>query len=286
MNEAPNAHEVPLDWTRLDWEQKLGFPGGKFTHVNNALTFLSGAVLTVLFYGALSFSPPSWWKEMFTARGAIPYFIVFFSSWSLAILLFKWQKLRVQRSALQYLVVPEDPDFVLSPLTVEQVTEKIYATVDDPKNFILFNRIMIALANLKNIGRVSDVDEILRSQADQDEQSVDNSYSLISGFVWAIPVLGFIGTVLGLSQAIGGFSAVLSAADQMSQIKDSLRGVTAGLATAFETTLQGLVAALAINMMATFLKKNEYQFLEQCSEYCTRFIVNKLKVTIADPGEP
>ena len=35
---------------------------------------------------------------------------------------------------------------------------------------------------------------------------MDTSYLMLSGFVWAIPVLGFIGTVLGLSDAICDFS--------------------------------------------------------------------------------
>ena len=41
---------------------------------------------------------------------------------------------------------------------------------------------------------------------------METSYSVINAFVWAIPVLGFIGTVLGLSQAIGQFGGVLQGA--------------------------------------------------------------------------
>lgn len=280
MSEPSAASSLPpLSWTRRDWEQRLGFPGGKFTHVNNVLCFLLAAALTVAFFLLISQLPQSMWTDMFTRRGLIPYAIVFFFAWSLVILWFKWLKLRLQRQALRYTVVPSEPDYVLSPSTVDQVMERIYEVVDDPKHFLLFNRIVVALSNLRNIGRVSDVDEILRSQAQQDESTVDNSYSLVGGFVWAVPVLGFIGTVLGLSQAIGGFSGVLQASEDVSQIKQALQGVTAGLATAFETTLQGLVAALFIQLLIVFLRKSEYQFLDDCAEYCTRNVVNKLRVT-------
>lgn len=44
---------------------------------------------------------------------------------------------------------------------------------------------------------------------------METSYALVQGFVWAIPVLGFIGTVVGLSQAIGGFTAVLQGVDKV-----------------------------------------------------------------------
>jgi hypothetical protein len=46
-------------------------------------------------------------------------------------------------------------------------------------------------------------------------------------------VLGFIGTVIGLSEAIGQFSGVLGASSDVDQISQALRGVTGGLATAF-----------------------------------------------------
>ena len=91
-------------------------------------------------------------------------------------------------------------------------------------------------------------------------------------------MLGFIGTVLGLSSAIGSFGAVLQTADDLSQIKSALQDVTGGLATAFETTLQALVAALFVQLLLTFLKKSEQEFLDACSEYCTRHVVNKLRI--------
>jgi biopolymer transport protein ExbB/TolQ len=151
--------------------------------------------------------------------------------------------------------------------------------VDDPRHFLVLNRIQIALSNLRNLGRVTDVDEILRSQAEHDEAAMDTSYSLLRGFIWAIPVLGFIGTVLGLSDAIGAFGGMLGTVDDVSQITASLRDVTGGLAVAFETTLEALVAALAIQLFATFLRKSEEEFLDQAREYCHKHIVNRLRMT-------
>ena len=150
-----------LSWSQQDVEQRIGVRGGKHTHVNNVLSFIVAALLTVVSYASLIPFAGTGVAEMFTERGVVPYAIVFLSWWSFSILFFKWRKLVFQRRSLAYSVVPEDHDFVLSPSTVEIVTDKIYETVDDPKHFVLFNRIVIALSNLRNIGRVSDVDEIL-----------------------------------------------------------------------------------------------------------------------------
>lgn len=270
--------ETPLSWFRRDPEQRLGFRGGRFTKVNPALPLLVAVVLSAAFYGAVLAWGQGWFVDMFIRRGPTQYATVFFTAWAVGLLWFKWRKLRFQRRALEFLVVPDTPGFVLAPTTVDEVIQRIYQTVDEPRHFTLFNRITVALANLRNLGRVTDVDDILRSQAEQDEAIVESSYALVEGFVWAIPVLGFIGTVLGLSQAIGQFTSVLSAGRDMAAIAEGLRGVTAGLATAFETTLVALVAALAIQLLMVSLRRSESEFLEACAEYCTRHIVGRLRL--------
>lgn len=284
-SEAPaDTIETPLNWNRHDPEQRLGLKGGRFTRVAALPTALMAAAFTAVFFGLLLAVPSRWqaYADIFLNRGPTQYATVFLSFWSLLILWFKWRKMRFQRLALRYPVIPDTPQFVLSPLTVDDVIDRIYAIADEPRAFVLYNRILFALSNLKNLGRVGDVDEILRSVGDQDEASLETSYSLVQGFVWGIPVLGFIGTVLGLSQSIGAFSQVLGQGADISTITSELRLVTAGLGTAFDTTLVALVAALFIQLLITALRKAEYEFLEGCAEYCSRYIVGRLRLTVED----
>ncbi|MFO7906688.1 MAG: MotA/TolQ/ExbB proton channel family protein [Pirellulaceae bacterium] len=270
---------VPLQWAKNDIEQVLGFRGQRFTRVNSFLSFFCGVLMTVGFYAFLTtpIVTGTHFQDMFLQRGATPYFIILFSCWSLSILAIKFLKLRLQRKALSFEIVPTDPDFVLSPDSAADVIEKIYDTTDEPRHFFLFSRLLIALGNLKNLGRIADVEDMLRSQAEHEEAVMETSYVLLRGFVWAIPVLGFIGTVIGLSQAVGGFGQVLGTATEITQISSSLKSVTAGLATAFETTLEALVAALIIQLLLTFLRKSEQEFLEACTEYCHRRVVSRLR---------
>jgi hypothetical protein len=98
-------------------------------------------------------------------------------------------------------------------------------------------------------------------------------------------VLGFIGTVLGLSDAIGGFGDVLQkTSSDMSAVKQELQKTTAGLAMAFVTTLQALVAAMGIQIWMTFEKKGELEFLDECSAYCLRNVVNRLRLMPYEGG--
>jgi len=280
MNQTRSPNGLSrLSWYHSDPEQRLLFRGGRFTRVNNTCSFVLALISACLFYAALLPLNEMYFAQTFTQRGFVPYAIVFLFCWSIAILFLKSGKLKLQRKALQLPILPENPEFVLSSNTVGEVTKRIHQVVDEPRQFILLNRIEIALSNLKNLGRVADLDEILRSQGEQDESTVETSYSIISGFVWAIPVLGFIGTVEGLSLSIGGFGQVLSSTEQLSEIKSSLQHVTAGLSIAFETTLQGLLAALVVQLLLTQTKKREEEFLDDCAEYCVRNVVGRLRLT-------
>mgnify|MGYP001268960967 CR=1 FL=1 len=272
-----------LDWRKNDIEQKVGFPGGKYTDVNNWLCFAMALVFTALFYGILVSSGQnvrgSNVAQIFMDRGVTPYLIAFLSFWCIAILLIKLRKLAFQERSLDMAIVPHSHDFSLAPATAKDVLDRMYGLVDDPKHFVLFNRIERALLNLHNIGMVADVSEMLRAQAENDEDHMESSYALLRGFIWGIPILGFIGTVMGLSQAIGRFGNVLSAGDAVAALKTSLQGVTAGLSVAFDTTFLALVAALALQLIITGIKKREEVFLDNCKDYCHRHIISKLRLS-------
>lgn len=268
----------PLCFFEMDFERRCGFTSGTGTYAHPWFTGLIALVLTVLFYLLVTFLPASYYTDLFLKRGPTQHAAVFLGFWCMAILLIKRQKLQVQRRALQYDAFPSSHQFVLSSQTADQVVTKLHENASDPERFIVYNRILVAISNLKNLGKVSDVDDMLRSMADRDESAHETSFGLVNGFLWAIPVLGFIGTVLGLGQSIASFSSLLDNQSDMSGIVASLTQVTSGLSTAFDTTLLALVIALVLQLWMTLQKTGEEQFLDDCSEYCMRQIVSRIKI--------
>ena len=95
------------------------------------------------------------------------------------------------------------------------------------------------------------------------ELSMTSSYSFPKLLLWAIPLTGFIGTVIGMSQAVGSFDAVLSNADNVDGLKDGLVQVTGGLGTAFDTTFLALVVSVLLAFPLTLCEKNEDRLLSQ-----------------------
>lgn len=263
---------------KSDPEARLGVSVGFGTAVNTWFAGIVGFILAVTFYTVVFFLPDVSFKSTMMERGPTQYACVFIAFWSLAILEIKRRKLKVQRQAIATSIIPDDGEFILSSQTAPELIRSIYTKCEDPERFIVFNRILIAVSNLQNLGRVSDVDDILRSVGERDESSHDSSFAILGGFLWSVPVLGFIGTVLGLAQAIGNFSELLNNDSDLSNVIGSLKDVTSGLSTAFETTLVALVIALVLQLWVTSQRKAEEVFLDDCSEYCLRNVVNRIKI--------
>ncbi|MGA1044633.1 MAG: MotA/TolQ/ExbB proton channel family protein [Phycisphaerales bacterium] len=196
--------------------------------------------------------------------------MAFLAAWATAILLLKSLKIRAQRAALRLRFMPTDPGFTVSSATAERLIEAIATSVEEPERFMVLARVLRALKSVRNVGRVADVDEMLATRAEQDENIVEGGYTLVRGFVWAIPVLGFIGTIVGLTAAISRFGGVLGQPGlALESITAQLTEVIAGLDTAFVTTGEGLVAALAIHLLQVVVRRQDETFLAEVERFAS-----------------
>ena len=80
-------------------------------------------------------------------------------------------------------------------------------------------------------------------------------------YYFSIPLTGFIGTVIGMSQAVGSFDVVLSNADNVDGLEDGLVQVTGGLGTAFDTTFLACIFG-DIGISIICLRKERRQLLK------------------------
>lgn len=275
--------EYLLHWHNHDPEQKIGFRGGRYTSPNKFLALLAACLMTVSYFTALVYLSGSWdaakpYARIFLERGPTQYVATAFFFWALCMLWMKFRKIDFQRRAFDLPIMPADPAFSLTPETARDVLHRLHELVDHPGQFAVLNRIERALSNLDNIGNTADVTAILKIQSENDEAQVSSSYGLVNGLLWAIPVLGFIGTVLGLGQAIGAFGVTLAQDGNLEGIKSSLTLVTAGLSTAFDTTLVALVMALILQLLVSYLQSREAEWLDACNEYCNRKVAGRLRL--------
>lgn len=242
-----------------------------------------GTVATLAWYGAIfplakgayGTAPSNaldYIHDLFYERTWVNYTETWFFFWAIAMLWLKWQKLRQQRNAMYIDVLPRDMSDEINGDNVGEFIDRFYGFPHRLRDSMMVNRLRKALELFevrKNNGEVS---SMMDAQSNIDGARIGNSYTIIKVFLWAIPILGFIGTVLGLSQAIGS----MDIAGGVDALVASIGKVTSGLGTAFDTTLLGLVLAMFLNFPMNALAKAEDDNLNAIDAFCNEVLLPRL----------
>ncbi len=226
-------------------------------------------------------------SRLLLERGWIPHVIMVLSCWSLAIIVLKVRALKSQRQAFMLELLPESAAHI-TPDNVGGLIEHLRdVQAVRPRRsrlrWFLVERVRRLLEHYAARRDVTETATINSADADADAVAVAASFSTLKVLVWAIPILGFIGTVIGISAAVGGFSQSLEGAEQLDAIKSSLGSVTAGLAVAFDTTLVALVASIIVMLPTSWLQKAEEQLANDVDDYCVTDILRRM---VNPTGEP
>ncbi len=255
-------------------QQRGGWEETDPTNPNMWLALAIGTVSTAAWYGIMFALPPgSYMRELFCERTWVNYLETFFFFWAIGILYLKVQKLRHQKTALYLDVLPAELGEEVNSQNVPHFIDNLYALPARLRDSLMVNRIRKGLELFEVRQNNGEVATMMGAQSDIDSSRIGSSYALLKVFLWAIPILGFIGTVLGLSQAIGGID--LSVMD-VEKIMGSMGGVTSGLGTAFDTTLLGLMLAMILNFPINALSKAEDDNLNSIDAFCNEILMPRL----------
>lgn len=116
----------------------------------------------------------------------------------------------------------------------------------------------------EDFANLSDYLLLLRGQQHQ------HNFAPLNFAIWVLPLLGFIGTVVGITQAIGGLEQVVALAG--APAGGGLSGVLSGLKFAFDTTFIGLVLVIP-TMLYTLTLRARAQKLDM---YYYEILLNRL----------
>jgi len=262
-----------------------------------SLNTFKALILSLLFTGIfyLVFPMPiirsEYWHQLFSGRISETIFALIL--WSLFLIFFKWHQFRQQHRAYVAFRNQVLHDSLSKGIYVKDVDERIleisqFMQEQKVKRFqdsIIFRRVRRTLRHLKAIPKKEEITSILNYQAEIDHNRMQSGYALLNVFIWAIPILGFIGTVFGIGQSIGEFSDFIrstNGTDLNTQMRSALGGVTSGLSVAFSTTFIALVGVVPIMMLASSLRKNEDDLLLSVEEYCLEDLLPNLHVRPGD----
>lgn len=262
--------------TRKDKSNAEMFENSAATRVSAVVSFGIGLALTVLFYVIMLPFRDVYIGQLFYERGFVQYVLMLLTFWAIAILAIKMRKIKIQKEAMHFNLLPDELSYEIDGENVEQFEDHIWSLKIKHNESFLVTRILRGLSHFSIRRKHSDVHEIMTSQSEIDLQVVDSSYSIIKVFIWAIPIFGFVGTVMGISDAIGSFATALQGVEDVAVLKQGLGQVTGGLGVAFDTTLLALILSLILMFPTSIMQTVEEDFLVSVDEYCNEHFLKRL----------
>ncbi len=120
---------------------------------------------------------------------------------------------------------------------------------------------------------VSDTLSVLNSNLELETHRLDLRYSMTKYVVWAIPTFGFIGTVVGIAQALGNLNI-----DDLTGEKKAaaFKVLTSNLGLAFDTTIISLALSAILVFILHVVQKGEEESVNKAGQYVLRNLINRI----------
>ena len=139
----------------------------------------------------------------------------------------------------------------------------------------LVRRLREAIDLVVRTGSADTLEDHLKYLSDLDAARAAQSYGLVRFVIWAIPIMGFLGTVIGITDAIACLSP--------SQL-DNMTGVVSGLGTAFDTTAIALGLSMVLMLMQFIVDRSEQGLLGEVDEAAWSALAGRFQSLAGDGG--
>jgi biopolymer transport protein ExbB/TolQ len=141
----------------------------------------------------------------------------------------------------------------------------------------LSRRLRDAVSFVSRKGSAETIEQEIKHLSENDLGEATQSYGFIRIIIWAIPILGFLGTVIGITIAIANLNP--------QQLEQSLPEVTAGLGVAFDTTALALGLSMVLMFFQVVVDKYEDRLLAAVDRRMSEELVGRFKTELA-PQDP
>lgn len=192
--------------------------------------------------------------------------------WASMILTYKLMQIGRERRLLKHDFIGARPGERIIPEDALDRYKELKAAVEATPRWrdrVLPDFVLAALHRFHATSSVQDAASAIKERAELAADDLDSALSLVRYVAWAIPAVGFIGTVRGIGDA-------LAEADKA--IKGDLSGVTDALGLAFNSTLLALVLSIFLMFMLHMLQSRQEALILELQSYCREKLVDIMKV--------
>ena len=175
--------------------------------------------------------------------------------------------LQKENDALEAHLLPETENYILSADDANEIKLQIQK-LERSQKYYLTDLIKKACTKYRLSKSSSETLGLVESQVDIYNAEIESEQSFINYIAWAIPSVGFIGTVLGISASLGYANEATT--------PEGIEKVTSALSVAFDTTLIALVLSIILMLMIHALYKQQEELFTNMKSYMIENLINRL----------
>jgi biopolymer transport protein ExbB/TolQ len=126
--------------------------------------------------------------------------------------------------------------------------------------------------------------ELNREGSGLDQENAAGRFTLTRYILYLLPVIGFIGTVEGISKALMNISKVLPMVKNLDGFMNNLTGVTSALQIAFDSTLLALFLSAALMLVQTLVFRRSEDLLARIDRWVVEYVLPRFGSETAAGG--
>lgn len=189
--------------------------------------------------------------------------------WAFAIMGYKIKNSVKERRLLDDELIKLAEGISILPEDTREYSRPLQALTPNSRSQLLPRALLAALQRFASTRNVQDVSEAVRAICESESDRLDSELSMVRYIAWAIPSIGFIGTVRGIGDALG---------QAYKAVEGDIAGVTASLGVAFNSTFVALVISIVIMFLMHQLQLVQERLVLDTQYYCDQNLIRHMQV--------
>jgi biopolymer transport protein ExbB/TolQ len=199
---------------------------------------------------------------------------IVFALWGLTILGYKLLHVRRERRLFRHDFIRIQPGERIIPEDALDRFKELRSAIDREPRWqgrLLPECMLAALHRFHATSSIQDAANAIKERAELAADRLDSSLSLVRYIAWAIPAIGFIGTVRGIGLAL---------AYAEDAIKGDITPVIEALGLAFNSTLVALLISMALMYIMHVVQSRQEAFVLETQTYSRDKLIDVMKVPV------
>lgn len=188
--------------------------------------------------------------------------------WGMALLALKASAINRQQGLMNEDLIPVADGESILPEDTRHYARAIEALPPQQRNFLYPRALLTALHRFRSTRNIQNVADAVTSVCDAEIERLESELSMVRYIAWAIPSIGFIGTVRGIGEALG---------QAHQAVEGDISGVTASLGLAFNSTFIALVLSIVLMFLLYQLQLIQERLVLDTQTNCDRALIQHLQ---------